>query len=210
MRRILASLVILACSAGLSAQEFSFGISFSGTAAKQFQKPLGIFGSYTYSINQDLDLHVNLQIANSFLLYDQITFNSSTGSGYLVNKVRPQNYWMALSAHLNFMVFDRGCLEISAGPQLSVNYFFANELIQDIPTDTQEDRTYHRKIKYLNRPGFGANLEFELTGLSRKKMSFFTSLTPQIILFGPAGVRPSDVQGAIVGNTTRVGIRYQI
>ncbi len=200
--------LVLAGTASQS-QEYYFGLSTTAASSTQYRQPAGLYGGYCYSINQDLKWHIDVLANFSYRSYDRITFDNNTGQGYFVNKIQPQSWWLALSSHLNWEVFARGCLVVSVGPMLSINYFISNELIQDIPTNTQTDRTYRRQHNNLNRPGFGGNLEFELEGLFRKRVSIITSISPQVIFFGKAMVSGGD-EGAIVANISRLGLRYKL
>jgi hypothetical protein len=201
-------IVFLLTGMVLNAQEFSFGVSHTSARSTQFSKPVGIYVDYSYAINQKMKWNIGVLANFSYQAYDRITFNNNTGNSYLVDKVQPQSSWFSLSSSLNFDIFSRGCLIVWVGPQISINYFICNEVVQQIPTGVQEDRTYRDKHNYLNRIGAGGICEFELKGLFRKKISIILSFSPQIIVFGKPLDKTSNIDRTILANISRLGLRY--
>lgn len=194
---------------GLIAQEFTFGVSGTSAASIQFNRPVGIYGAYTRKLNQKLKWDIDLLANFSLKKYDRITFNEVAGTGYVINKVQPSNTWLQLSTSLNFSVLSRVYLNLAVGPQISLNYFFCSEQILDITSSTLAGETYRHKVNYLNRPGVGGNIQLELKGLFRKKVTIIASLTPQAIVYGKLFEEGSNVEGVITAVTTRFGVRYE-
>jgi hypothetical protein len=203
-------LVILLCIAQLTLsakpQEMTFGLSTTAAVSTQFNRPVGIYGSYSWTVNQKMRWGFDLLANFSLSDYNRIQLNKNTGVGYVIEITQPQSIWLALSTSATFNVFTRGCLNLWLGPQLSVNNFFCNEEIMEIPAE----RVYRDKHNYLMRPGIGGNIEIELKGIFRKKMSLVTSFQPQITLYGKVGDDGSNVEGTLLANITRIGLRYQL
>jgi hypothetical protein len=187
-------------------QEMTFGISGTAAVSTQFNRPVGVFGSYSWTINQKMRWNIDLLANFSLSDYNRIQLNKNTGVGYIIEKTQPQSIWLALSTSATFNVFSRGCLNLWLGPLVSINNFFCNEEIMEIPTE----RIYRDKHNYLFRPGIGGNIEIELKGIFRKKMSLVTSFQPQVALYGKIGDDGSNVEGTILANITRIGLRYQL
>ena len=201
MKKTVILIIFLFLYIGLTSQEISFGYAHTNSSSTQFRKPIGLNIGYTQPVSRILKINIDVLANYSFWHYDLIEFNTVTSSGYLVYEVKPDNFWFSLSGSVNLKIISRGCLTLSMGPQISLNYFLFNELIHEIPTVYSKERTYRDQYNYLNRLGIGVNFESEVKGFSGKNISIITSLTPQFL-----NGRPEV--GGILANITRIGLRY--
>ncbi len=187
-------------------QELNFGLTGTAAVSTQFNRPVGIYGVYSWTVNQRTRWSIDLLLNLSLSEYNRIQLNRNTGTGYIIEKTQPNNFWLAVSSSVTFNVFTRGCFNLWLGPQVSVNNFFCDEEITEIPAE----RVYRDKHNYLLRPGIGGNVEVELKGLFQKKISVVTSIQPQFMFYGKVGDDGSNVEGTMLANVTRIGLRYKL
>jgi len=201
---------LLMAGAGIKAQEFYYGIERASAISTQYHRPLGLCAGYVFLFKRDKKLIVDFTANYSYQTYNIIKISHVLGSSFDVRQVKPKNWWFSLSSSYIFRVFSGSCLVIRMGPQVSLNYFLCSEQVREIPSATQPDRSYPDKNRYLNRPGFGGNLEFEFKGLLEKNVSIITSFTPQLIAYGKVLVKNDNVEGSMLTVATRLGLRYRL
>lgn len=201
MKHIAFLFIFLLATMGLTSQVVTFGFSRTSSSSTQFRKPVGLYIGYTQPVSRILKIKLEGRAHYSFWNYDHIIFNTATSVGYYVYEVSPDNLWLSLSGSVNLKIISWGCLTLSMGPQISLNYFLIDERIHEIPTIYRPERTYQNEYNYLNRLGIGVNFESEINGLFGENISLVTSLTPQVVNGRPLG-------DGILANITQIGLRY--
>jgi hypothetical protein len=191
-------------------QEVEFCSSLNTSSEKRFQNAYGIGLQYQHDVGNKFKagLGVHYNFKNSH--FDDIPYNDGDPNLIIADKISSNSNRFSIRLNIQSLLKSNEYVSISLGPEISYNYLWGKDQIDESVGQTSNWLSYSQTNKLTKEIGFGLISKIEIKKMMIPQLSLCFTIRPEFITDGVFAKGGEPVFSGVLGFTEfQIGFKYR-
>jgi hypothetical protein len=191
-------------------QEFEFCTSMNTSSENRFKDASGIGFQYQHDIGSKFKTGLGVHYNFNNIRFDDIPYVDGDPNLLIADRIHSTSKRVSFRLNIQRLLTNRGNLSISLGPEISYNYLWGKDQIDESLGQTSNRFDILQKNGLSKEIGLGLISKLEIKNFISPKLSLCISARPELITDGIFAKGGNQVFSGIIGFTEfQIGLKYR-
>lgn len=206
-------IIFFALLSGISCfgQEIEFCSSLNTSSEQRFQSAYGIGLQYQHDIGSKFKAGLGMHYNFNHSQFDYIPYVDGNPNLIIADKINSYSQRLSIRLNIQGSLMNKECVSISLGPEISYNYLWGKDQIDERVGQSSNNYIYSQNIKLAKDVGFGLISKIEVRNFMAPALSLCFTIRPELLigkdLFSKGG-RPI-FSGGLGFTEFQIGLNYR-